>query len=315
MRTVPWLLLLALALPLSGCLDDPGGLSDGTDTDTMTAAPQPHGTPDRTDGAVHTEQRDGRWRASREVVITNGIGDADAASVDQETFNGVLTTSGSDDGGYTLTATLYAYGDTEQTARDMLDRLDVVHTDTLQAGTLALTTSYEIDSVPALPLLGGAQYEGGMDLELALDARPALGYNGHTTNGPITVAGLSGPSVSAETTNGPVTVQGGFDTLDLHATNGPITGRLDRWSQGEGSYQAETTNGPVTLVVATGEDRGFDASGHTTNGFVTFNLPDTENVGSQSGTDQHVRTRDYEDHVYRTQMDLRSTNGNVVATG
>jgi hypothetical protein len=103
-----------------------------------------------------------------------------------------------------------------------------------------------------------------------------------TTNGPISVAGVSG-SVHARTTNGPIGLKDSGGRIDvraqngpvsfagrggevsLTAVNGPINVRLDgdRWQ--DGSLAARAENGPVHVRVAENYRSGVrvESSGHS----------------------------------------------------
>jgi len=103
-----------------------------------------------------------------------------------------------------------------------------------------------------------------------------------TTNGPISLAGVSG-SVHARTTNGPIGLKDSGGRIDaraqngpvsfsgrggevsLTAVNGPINVRLDgdRWQ--DGSLAARAENGPVHVRVAENYQSGVrvESSGHS----------------------------------------------------
>jgi hypothetical protein len=103
-----------------------------------------------------------------------------------------------------------------------------------------------------------------------------------TTNGPISVAGVSG-SVQAHTTNGPIGLKDSGGRIDARAQNGPVSfaghgGEVsltavngpinvqldgDRWQ--DGSLSARAENGPVHVRVAENYLSGVrvESSGHS----------------------------------------------------
>jgi hypothetical protein len=75
-------------------------------------------------------------------------------------------------------------------------------------------------------------------------------------------------SLDAQTSNGPISVDGLSGTLRLRATNGPLT--LARVS---GDVNARTTNGPVTVTLAGPRWTGGRLDVETTNGPMNVRIP------------------------------------------
>lgn len=319
-------LLLTLLLSLSGCLRDPnegdGGDDGGTDGQDG-ATYQAHGSPQRTQSSVTVEQtQDGRWRADQVVTIQNGVGSLQRASVSLDTVNGATTLTGAATGGYVLTASLFAFADSEQEARDRLAELDVQHEDSAGAGTLDLQSAVVLasdDPLDPVPVdVGGTgqdwQNRGG---SLALVAPSDRLYDGvfDTINGAIQVLGASGDSVTADTTNGAVTVMGRWDALDLHTTNGRITFAGGPRTDGDHTYAADTTNGAIAFTLQTSSEHGYDVTADTTNGRIEIRLPDVQDVGQQEDDHRHVRTRDYDERAMRVTLTAETTNGGIDVVG
>lgn len=291
--------LLVCALTLSGCLaDDPEDPTDGPGAAADTPeVPSEHGTPDRTDSQVQVTRDGDRYRASKVVTILNGAGDATRATLSMETTNGGIAATGWDQGGYVLTATLFADADNEQDAREALQEMRLIASDDLAGDTLALGFRVEREGpggAPSIINIGGNNNinTGG---SLVLLTPSVLSYDADLdgTNGGIAVNGMTGERLLGSVTNGGIEVAGRFDTLSL-----------------------DNTNGGIAVSVPVGSDYGYDVSATNTNGGIEIRLPDTEPVGPQDeGDAEHVRTRDFEDRRFQSVMDLSNTNGGVVVFG
>ncbi|NUO63606.1 MAG: hypothetical protein HOQ11_03985 [Gemmatimonadaceae bacterium] len=100
----------------------------------------------------------------------------------------------------------------------------------------------------------------------------ALALSAETTNGPISLEGLSG-RVEARAVNGPVSVYDMSGDVTGRTQNGPITAELrgSKWN-GRG-LDLETQNGPVTLRIADGYNAHLETG--TVNGPMRFDFPVT----------------------------------------
>ncbi len=314
-----WVALLVAMMTLAGCVgdDDPSpvtdsdgdGVSDatevaqGTDPQDPEDVPSPdppvsgeHGTPDRTEGDVETEQQGSNWRAMKTITISNGAGAATSGTLDMDTSNGGIVQTGWQWDGYFLTAVLYATGATEQEARDNLENVRLDSTDALNGGTLDLSFDVTYDdgtNVPNIINIGGTGVNYGGSLAIAVPQDIAWSSDLDGTNGGIVSAGVSGPSLAADITNGGIEVSGWFSSMDL-----------------------DTTNGGIAVQVPASSDYGYDATASATNGGIDIVLPDTEPVGEQDpGKSEHVRTRGFDSKSHQSTISADTTNGGVSIVG
>ncbi len=113
-------------------------------------------------------------------------------------------------------------------------------------------------------------------VQLIVTAPDGANIDAETTNGPISVSGVSGTlalrasngpiamedvngDVRARASNGPITVEGSRGRFDIETANGPIDVRLDgrRW---DGRLDARAANGPLTVSVPADYQSGVEIS-------------------------------------------------------
>ncbi|HYT67322.1 MAG TPA: hypothetical protein VEL51_12930 [Vicinamibacterales bacterium] len=113
-------------------------------------------------------------------------------------------------------------------------------------------------------------------VQLIVTAPDGAHIDAETTNGPISVSGVSGTlalrasngpiamedvngDVRARASNGPITVEGSRGRFDIETANGPIDVRLDgrRW---DGRLDARAANGPLTVSVPADYQSGVEIS-------------------------------------------------------
>ena len=147
-----------------------------------------------------------------------------------------------------------------------------------------------------------------------------------TTNGPVGVDGLHGPSLKLETTNGAIQTSGSWDQAGLDTTNGDIhlaglvndltadttNGGIDGTLESSRSCHEslDTTNGSIAVKVKD-QGHGYDLRGDTTNGKVTIDVEGAKASGKDS---QHAQTKDYASQAVQVTLKAGSTNGDVGLT-
>jgi hypothetical protein len=265
MRSLLALLAVAtLALSLAGCttsnpaadLPEPDG--DGFQDALFTGAPDQgspagqasaHGEPQRDDGTVETGmtpplQLPGLFWARRTITIANDFGGASLGHVFAGVDAGAITVETADADGYSIEVVVQAQGLTEQDARDGLDRVEVTHTDTLEADGLHLSTvAKQRDPASPLPLVVVDGDFAWAEMHIVLPAAPAYELGADTSYGEISVTGLRGPSLRLTTSSG------GISVADVNA----------------GTLEAETSSGDIDLDTVQASDLTASASsGHVT---------------------------------------------------
>ena len=238
------------------------------DHGTPAGSPSAHGSPQRDDGSVETgttpTQVPGAY-AKRTVTISNDFGGAALGTVFVGLSGGSIEVAPGDGPGYTIVATLEAHALTEQDARDALDRLELTHTDQMEADGLHLTTVVKEKPAPQpIPLvqIGDATWTEA-NVKVTLPAGPAYDLGADASSGDVKVTGLRGPGFNLSASSGDVDVDSvnagtlslatssgdiGLDTVqaeraDLEASSGDVTGKAVRF----GAVKAETSSGGIEL--------------------------------------------------------------------
>jgi hypothetical protein len=150
--------------------------------------------------------------------------------------NGRIDVANSAGGSVEVRVVRIAHGVTDQAAGELLQRISI------RQDVQPDRVSIETDRIPGIMI--GARYEVQYSVKIPAGAA----VNAVTTNGAVTLTGLSGP-------------------VTARATNGTVTGKDLR-----GSVQARTTNGAVNVELAAVADK---VALGTTNGGVILTLPDT----------------------------------------
>lgn len=228
--TLAFLTLAFLATALSGCTagDDPTAAADASEPLALqgeqfegsavqgepagTGTPANHGAPVREDGPVETGLEatnvPGAF-ARRTVTITNSFDGADQGHVELDISSGSLTVLPGDSDGYRVEALLEARGLTEDDARAALDRLTLVHEDTMAPDGLHLVTRTERE--PRTPLVPGitvSSDQSWADVTVYLPAGPAYRLAADASSGDISISGLRGPSFLVDASSGDVSLEG-----------------------------------------------------------------------------------------------------------
>lgn len=274
MRSLPALAALALlAAALSGCTasDAPTDLpeepaSPAFEAEVFEGEPDDgapageagtHGEPQRDDGTVEagmspTLQIPSFW-ARRTVTITNDFGGVDFGNVFLGADFGSITIVPSDGDSYSVEAVLEARGMTEQDARDALDRMEVSHSDVMEADGLHLITVVkQRPATQMIPLVTiGTGGFGLADLVVTLPSAPAYEMAADTSSGELSISGFRGPMISLSASSGDI------DASELNAGTLSVdssSGAIDLDTIQAGILEATTSMGGITgteLLVGT----------------------------------------------------------------
>ena len=319
MRRTPLCALLALLLPLAGCIEVPRD-------DALGASFTPPAPPsERIQGMTAEETREdavarcdrnnvqvppAAYCATRTLTVKGRIG-VDQLPVTLEGRNGavVLQDNGGGDA-WSLVAIVKVRALTEEDAREALDAAwSWSHEDGsghhLKAGP---TPGALLLGAPAVasPALVGAQYLVTLPgwVRLDLDAR--------TDNGAIALDWGEAGSVRAQTTNGAIALHGIADDVTARTSNGAI--QADLLPRRGGAWTLDTSNGAIHLDAAESPARGYDLDARTTNGRIEILLHDghLQKEGRDRAT---FKTSGFEQRDVKTTVSLGTSNGAIVVTG
>lgn len=344
MRSTLLTVLLTAAL-LSGCvveeptaeaIDAPGQSqdSDGADAgpqgqqdpeaaSTPSASSAPHGTPERTDGAITTgtdpQTYPGAW-ARRSITVTNGFGEATLGDLAASISSGSIVVRAADRADYLVEATLESRAGTEAEAKEILERTQFVHTDVLDGDTLFLEDTITIDPAPApapslipdgILVIGGNTPSVRVDLVITVPLAPAIDLDADSSSGDISASDLHGPALDLSTSSGDVgialvrmtdvdvsTSSGDVHVEDLVASTfeaSTSSGSVFGKALAIGSVSVSTSSGDATMQGAMDDidadsssgDLTFDAAPAKT-GTYSFDASSGEVVLKLAGAAVHV---------------------------
>lgn len=312
------LLVMLAMMMLSGCADvAPEGLQEAPPEspggDTGQTGDGSLGTQS---GKVTVSKQGDRWKAMRTEV--GDLAFSAGQDIDASTVNGAVTLNEGGRGSAHIAATLWAYGDTEQQARQGLQTLSLrlsgpgveAHVKASdnqwsnKGGNLAINVPVvDVDAV-TLSTTNGA---------VTIDDLEATVAEIDTTNGAVECR-FTSKKLVVETTNGAVTCSGTFNDVIIDTTNARIA--LDIKAAASGKWSIDSTNAIVDLTVVEDSQRGYDVQAQTTNGQIDFDFRETEEVDSSSGyvsKSRHERTESYGSRAIQTSVSIDTTNGAIEA--
>jgi len=174
-----------------------------------------------------------------------------------------------------------ARGDTTAEAEANLDRFTHSLEDSVSGTTQRISLNFPIES--------SEWRKYAVTVEAYLPAGVADEINLQTTNGAITVQGLSLRVLSIDTTNGGVSLMDvESSTIQVETTNGAVTGTITAASTSfdttngkievtlrptSGEHRFSSTNGSIDLSLPTGADIGYSVELDTSVGSIDVNLP------------------------------------------
>jgi hypothetical protein len=147
-----------------------------------------------------------------------------------------------------VSAEKIAKASSDETAKDMLTKIEIV--ETVKPDSVRLVTK--------TPKTFGS---GGAEVKYTIKVPAGLRVHAGTTNGGIKLTGVSN-DIEASTTNGGVNGEDLSGTIDASTTNGGVHLAFSKLAPG--GLKAETTNGGVSVSVPT--DTKATISAHVTNG-------------------------------------------------
>lgn len=316
-RTIAlYLGLLAITLPLAGCMDLAAQDDD-------------------------TDAPDGRITAEHEVSQDQGLGPnvplyhaeevhrltgeitLDTLGITLATVNGPINVTTDTGSSWKLVAHLTGYGSSQEEAQDQLDRLTFNWSiGTPTAPELRATIQQEGANQTQDNL--GSRAEASLDLVIPEDLLPTL--TATNVNGAVTIEGLQASELTVTAVNGRLHVREtqarvltatsanglvdvdveGTHTATLSSTNGAIAATVRPGDTGR--LQASSVNGGVSVHVPETASYGYDADATSVNGLAGITLQDGQ--GDRSGPGEaSFRTDGYEDRKIRTTVTVGSTNG------
>ncbi|MGB0652103.1 MAG: DUF4097 family beta strand repeat-containing protein [Thermoplasmatota archaeon] len=325
--------LLAVLAATAGCLDS-GGDAPVQDTGLPYSAGSgtaaDHGEPTRDDGDVDTQFDGLGWRATQTVTIRNDFGGAIWSDAQFANSNGDIHVMGWDEGDYQVVIEKSARGMTPQEAEDNLETIRIDHTDNVEGDRLRLATVIDVEERPGdLPLLS-FNSAGNAHITVYLPRAPGHNLQSATSNGDLSASGIRGPSVLLESSNGDVHIhETEAGLIAAVSSNGDIIVQakaanvaaatssgdvhVDHTPVASGNLTIASSNGDVVVSVPGGDELAYELRAATSNGAVTLDLEDVEEVGQPTESTRHVRTIDYDARPVQVQVDLATSNGNVVA--
>lgn len=310
--------LLAISLPLAGCLGiDQGSFDDQDQNGTMTA-----------DEEVRRDEGVGPNAPpfyAEEVHRITGEITLDELRTTLATVNGPVNVTAGDGTEWRLVARLTGYGTSPEEAEAQRDRLSL-NWSIGTPGDRSLTAIVEQEQQDA-DTATGARTEASLGLVLprqVLATLTATSTNGEVnvmdletrdltltvTNGRVHVQETTTERLTATSTNGLVDVTvDGTQTATLASTNGQILATITPGATGVVS--ASSTNGGVNLQVPEDAQRGYNAEAISTNGLAAITLQDGETSGPSDPGHATFRTDGFEDRDIQTTVSVTSTNGGV----
>ena len=192
---------------------------------------------------------------TEEIVRTFDLDPGGSISVDN--INGSVVVHGWNEAGVRLQATKKAKADSKQTAREKLERLEVIieaAADNISAVTKRTTRERKWNENVSV------NYELWVPMDVVLEVE--------TTNGKIQIEQVEG-RISARTTNGKIDIDEASGSVNATTTNGPISADLRQYDGTD--MKLQTTNGSISLVAPA--DLKADLEARTTNGSIKTDFP------------------------------------------
>lgn len=284
--------------------------------------------------------------ATRVVTLANRVDLPLAYAVQGDLLS--VRVEGWDESRYEAKLTLYAYGFSEQDARDHVTAYRIEHSDVVDQGAIRVETRVVVPADPPPPPAPGVTgYGARAELVLRMPGDIAEAAV-EVANGGITVAGLTASEAAFSSGNGQVEVSnvtaerlwavahnggvsgdsvhasdlavdsnnGGVSlsavragNIAVHARNGGIEAAITAISNG--TWQLTSGNGGADVQVATADEVGFDIVAQTSNGAVSVDVGDTKPVGPQTEEYAHVRTNGFSQRPHQVVLGVDSGNGSV----
>lgn len=158
---------------------------------------------------------------------------------------------------YSITACIYAGGDTAAEAERAAQRITV----STDGNRIRVNRDADVRHAN-VHLIIGAPAGAQLDVSTTNGPISVHGFEGKLTarasNGPIALKDASG-QVQASAVNGPITIAGNRGRLDAETQNGPISVDLDG-AQWDGQLTARSSNGPLSIRLRDDYQSGVEIS-------------------------------------------------------
>ena len=260
----------------------------------------------------------GTYRAETTESFTGAM-TADSVYMSVDNFNGAVSVSTWDRSEYSVELLIKAKGTTTSEAERNLEDFVIDFDESVVQGQERLVLAYGIPATAynkySVQVEAFLPADAVIDLELessngAMSLSDLVGgeIRLDTSNGAVTFDNVYAESINAETSNG--AISGDFEAQDtfISTSNGAIDLTLPCTVTGE--YILRTSNGQVDLVVSSSSDVGYDLDASTSNGVVSFGLPNIDYSVNQR-TSKEARTVGFEGKEIQITLDVSTSNGNV----
>jgi hypothetical protein len=259
----------------------------------------------------------GTYRATRPFPLDVPV-TAESVDLEIESVNGGIDVYSWTGDHVKFDIEVRARGDTTAEAEANLDRFTHSLEDSVSGATQSISLSFPIDSSEwrKYAVTIEAYVPTGVPGEISLQ----------TTNGAITVQGVSPQELFIDTTNGGVSLID-VSSSDIYAetTNGAITGTITASStsfsttNGEidvtlgassGEHEFSTTNGSIDLTLPTGADIGYNVDLDTSVGSIDVNLPNMS-YDVDKAREKNGETVDYDTKDIKITITADATIGSI----
>ncbi|MDP3057914.1 MAG: DUF4097 family beta strand repeat-containing protein [bacterium] len=152
----------------------------------------------------------------------------------------------------------------------------------------------------------------GVSYELFLPEKKFLLVDVSTSNGSITVEGISGEKISVRTSNGRVKLQEcNFAITEAKTSNGAIVALLQPKS--DSTLSLRTSNGRIEVEVQEGDEIGYSIEAGTSNGRISSELKGLK-VNTSRNT-LSARSENCEGKKVMVNLNARTSNGSIRIVG
>ncbi|MGQ0537083.1 MAG: DUF4097 family beta strand repeat-containing protein [Methanobacteriota archaeon] len=297
------LAVLLLSIPaFAGCLGEEDVRLTDRDRGAVVAGLVPIEGPfgATVEDETSTGRDGGHYFAERTVTLRGPLA-FDRLPVSVATVNGDVSVQGVSGDRWSAIARIRASGETAADAEANLAKVRFVTADEdgdVRALVLAATTD-------------ARRLEWSASFDVELPAAILYSLEAATVNGAVSVADLRTRGLDVETVNGDLRVEDSEVTrAEAATTNGDIDLRVVPTESGE--IEAASTNGDVLVILPEDGAHGYDVAGATVNGRATVRLTEGEARGDEDHQTVEFRTRGYDVREVRTDVDLATTNGDVM---
>ncbi|MGB0652101.1 MAG: hypothetical protein ACPGQL_02775 [Thermoplasmatota archaeon] len=315
-------LVLALLVPLAGCLGDSEVPADDSDADDVPAEspaddqdsdpgpddePADEGRPprppaNRTETQPLVEQvAIDRWRATQWVNISNDHALPRAVNVEAGTFEGLLSVVGEPRDDYRLSALLFGEGATASEAEAALGRVLFQAEDVAAGNRVALIFQALFSTAGSGPVALSGDERSGADLSLRVpQSTPEVRI---ATTGHLIVNGLGGELVAS--VEGSADLSGSWSDLQATTEGGDLELAFDPARTGTSKVAATARGANLTVELVERASLGYDIAARS-RGVMSFDLQGVEM--EQQRTSARGRSAGFADADHQATVQLSGSN-------